>query len=167
MTARGSPRPRVAHEGGVPDLSGARKGTPLLRARRLLGARAMPRITLRVVPLTLFVSLCLACGGTTAGSSDLDSGRGPDAQGAEDSPTADVASPAEGGRDASGEDAGSDDGGENGCALLKAADADVQCGKPCDFPGVSCSPGGPGDPLGWACEAGPDGGTAVWMCSGG
>jgi hypothetical protein len=63
------------------------------------------------------------------------------------------------------EDAGAVDAGEDGCAILDEADAGVKCGQPCSFPGLSCYPGGPGDPIGVGCQSVEDGGAPIWFCS--
>jgi hypothetical protein len=125
----------------------------------------MFRLGRATISFAALIPVWAACGGS-ATSPEIDGGHGGDASSTQDGSQADAVSSADSGHDAAKQDdAGSGDASEDGCAILKAADADVQCGKPCDLPGVSCSPGGPGDPVGWSCESGSDGGSAIWFCS--
>jgi hypothetical protein len=101
---------------------------------------------------------CGACGGATA-SVETDGGRGDAVAMQHDSGTHGSDS------SASVDSAPGGDAGSNACPTLPP-DADIQCGKPCAFPGYfSPCPPDPGNPIGVSCSAPDIGAPLVWECS--
>jgi len=105
--------------------------------------------------------VCGACGGSTA-SIDADAGARDAGAPHRDSggPASDSAARGDGAPQHT------PDGGEGDACPVLPADAAVQCGKACSFPGYfSPCPSDPGNPLGVSCRAIVDGGGPIWFCS--
>jgi hypothetical protein len=111
----------------------------------------------------LLLSWGVACGGVTA-SSGSDSGS--DAVASQhDAGTRLTDSGTSADVGIAHEDVSVPDAGSDACPALPP-DADIQCGKPCAFPGYfSPCPPDPGNPIGISCTAEEDGGGPVWICS--
>jgi hypothetical protein len=123
------------------------------------------RPKMSLIGVALFA--CGACGGTTA-SVETDGGGGDAVAMHRDSGTRARDSSASS-DSAPGDDAGkrdTKDGGASDACPTLPPDADIQCGKPCAFPGYfSPCPPDPGNPIGVSCTAPDIGAPFVWECS--